>query len=455
MQILPTLFLISSILLASPVFSGAESADDFILKEVITSESNTCVLSTKGQVKCWGANQFGQLGSGDLEARGEQPYTMGSHLALVDLGKNVIAENMCVGSQFSCVVSTLGAVKCWGANGNGELGQGRSIYSVGNRRDEMGDQLPFTSLGADFVAKEVHCGKSFACALNTAGKVKCWGENYSGQLGVAPGISIAIGRKKGEMGENLPYVPLKIPVQQIAVGGNHVCAASNETIYCWGKNSSGQVGVESSSTAILFPKDGSGLTITKLEDENTKIIVDQIEAGYTHTCAKYRLVTKNNRVAQKIKCWGANVSGQLGIGIAALDIGRDIGSMGANLPELKLSMNETSLMSSYANHTCIISRGKVKCWGLNNEGQLGVGDAVDRGRGENDMGENLPFVDLGLPALSLSHGPLASSACAILVNHEVKCWGYGTNGVLGYEDQENRGGGPGQMGENLPFVRIK
>jgi E3 ubiquitin-protein ligase HERC3 len=106
-------------------------------------------------------------------------------------------------------------------------------------------------------------------------------------------------------------------------------------------------------------------------------------------------------------------------------------------------------------HTCaLLSNSKIKCWGGNSYGQLGLGDLDSRGDDSRDMGTALDFVDLGTnhTAKSVAVGGLHS--CAILDDDTVKCWGYNYYGQLGIENTDNKGDDSGEMGDNLPTVNL-
>ena len=108
--------------------------------------------------------------------------------------------------------------------------------------------------------------------------------------------------------------------------------------------------------------------------------------------------------------------------------------------------------------TCaLLDNDKVKCWGMNGYGRLGYGDTTNRGNGPNEMGDNLPYVDLGtgrtVLAVAQGNGPDGGwRTCALLDNNKLKCWGQGY--MLGYGDTTNRGDGPNEMGDNLPYVDL-
>jgi alpha-tubulin suppressor-like RCC1 family protein len=106
-------------------------------------------------------------------------------------------------------------------------------------------------------------------------------------------------------------------------------------------------------------------------------------------------------------------------------------------------------------HTCVLlTNGQVKCWGRNDDGQLGLGDTIDRGDGPGEMGANLPFVDLGPGALVLEVDAGYYHTCALLTDGAVTCWGDNFYSQLGLGDTSDRGDGPSEMGANLTAVPI-
>lgn len=436
----------------TPFMLAAESPSSFVPKKIISGALHNCVLSTSGQVKCWGNNDEAALGSGSRTPMGKLPNSMGSNLPLVDLGKNIVVKDMCAGWGFSCAATTTGRVKCWGTNTSGQLGQELPNNLVGYRANEMGDNLPWTNLGTGFVATDVQCGYHSACALNNKGQVKCWGDNVANQLGrKIPGRN-DLGKRVGDMGDHLPYLSLP-PVTSLSFGEVHGCAKTESAVYCWGSNHYGQAGMESSANITELPPNVTDLRSVKLEDPGTATTIHSVTAGDYHSCATYSTGMPSKK---KTKCWGFNANGQLGIGSADEGKGRLPGTMGSKLPELQLDANNFMQIENYRAYSCALKQnGATLCWGLNDIGQLGLGDLVDRGKKPEDLGVYLKPVDLGLPVIALSHGAISSSTCALLINHEVKCWGRGDYGQLGYEDDLSRGDVPSDMGDNLPFVRYK
>ena len=217
----------------------------------------TCARLGSGAVKCWGANEHfligsGQLGLGDMEHRGDDPGEMGDNLPVVDLGTGRTAVRIAAGSAegyHTCAVLDDGSARCWGMNSNLFLGA-RGILGIGdgeNRGDgpgEMGDNLPAIDLGAGRKAVRMELGRYHTCALLDNGTVKCWGWNFSGQLG--QGDTVDRGGNPGEMGDSLPAIDFGAgrTVVALAAGENSNCALlDNAAVKCWGNNGSGELGL--------------------------------------------------------------------------------------------------------------------------------------------------------------------------------------------------------------------
>lgn len=144
-----------------------------------------------------------------------------------------------------------------------------------------------------------------------------------------------------------------------------------------------------------------------------------------------------------VKCWGYNEQGQLGLGDTA-DRGDQPGEMGVELPPVLLGTNaQVAEITAGREFSCARLRGgAIKCWGSSTNGELGLGDAQTRGDGPGEMGDALPSVDLGHvpPAIQLSAG--SHHTCALLASGQVKCWGSG------------RGTNKSRMGDALPTVKL-
>ncbi len=413
--------------------------------QIVTGRTHTCSLDSAGRVKCWGDNWQGQLGLGDNQDRGEQDGEMGDSLPYVDLGTDRRALLLAAGAGHTCALLDDQSLKCWGYNYGGQLGLGDTL-NRGDDPGEMGDDLPAIELGSGRHAVEVVAGGGHTCALLDDGALKCWGENYSGQLGGQEFGSR--GGLPGEMGDALPSVDLGSDrtIAGIAAGDWHTCARFDDgAAKCWGENFYGQLGLGDAFDRGLAPTE-MGDALPPL-DLGTGRSVTALTAGSKHTCALLDDAS--------LKCWGANVAGSLGLGDTNVR-GREPGDMGDALPSVDLGAGR-SVVKVLAGlvHTCaVLDDASLKCWGYNSMGQLGLGDAEPRGDAPNEMGDNLPAVNLGTersvvaPALGSDH------TCALLDDTTVKCWGMNARGQLGAGDVLRVGEAPEQLGDNLSTVLV-
>ncbi|CAN0434518.1 unnamed protein product [Pylaiella littoralis] len=181
----------------------------------------------------------------------------------------------------------------------------------------------------------------------------------------------------------------------------------------------------------------------------------EVAAGQSHTCV---LLTSGN-----VACWGYNEFGQAsGLGVGdTVDRGLSPDDMGDGLALVDLGTGRTATHISCGQYTtcAVLDDGSLKCWGRNNHGMLGLGDTDNRGGSADDMGDNLPAVDLGTENTAVAVSGGQQHTCAILGNGGLKCWG-GRNeteynvGQLGQGNTFDIGSSPGQMGDNLPEVDL-
>ena len=209
-----------------------------------SSWKHRCALLANSTLKCWGGNQVGALGQGDINARGDDPGEMGDNLAPIDLGtgRSVTAVAAGISTEHTCALLDDGTVKCWGYNNSGELGLGDTIIR-GDDPGEMGDNLPTVDLGTGRTATALANAGPINCALLDDATLKCWGANGGGQLGL--GDTMSRGDDPGEMGDNLPPIDLGTGRTAVAitVSGAGPCALlDNGTVKCWGASNYGQLG---------------------------------------------------------------------------------------------------------------------------------------------------------------------------------------------------------------------
>lgn len=356
--------------------------------EVAAGRHYSCARLDNGQVKCWGSNDGGALGLGTIDDLGSRDGEMGDWLPAVDLGSGRTAAGIAAGWAHTCAVLENGQIKCWGWNNFGQLGIGDTL-NRGDGPGEMGDNLPVAELGAGQRAVQVSAGWSqHTCARLESGQVKCWGLNYSGQLGL--GDTHVRGDEPGEMGDNLPAVDLGTGrvARDIAVGYDHSCAVlDNGQLKCWGGAGFGQLGIPNPPNNRGDDAGEMGNNLPAVDLGSGRYAVE-VAAGDLHTCARL----DNGQV----KCWGANNRGQLGLGD---EESRGVlpGEMGDNLPAVDLGAGRTAVeIAAGPYSTCArLDNGGAKCWGSNGYGQLGLGDNNYRGDAPGEMGDKLPAIDLG------------------------------------------------------------
>ncbi len=414
-----------------------------LVRQVDGGSNNICAVLDDGSLRCWGNNSLGHLGLGDTNHRGDEAGEMGDALPAVDLGTGRTVEQVSVGATHTCALLDNGAVKCWGGNGSGQLGLGDRVQR-GDGPDEMGNNLPAVDLGTNRTVAALTSGRDHNCALFTDGSVKCWGDNNSGELGL--GASANRGDGAGEMGNNLPTVNLGTGRTAVAIsaGTDFTCAILDTgAVKCWGRNSSGQLGYGDTENRGRFSSSmGDGLPAVNLGADRTAVA---LATGFDHTCA----ILDNDAV----KCWGDNFDGQLGLGDSE-DRGDGPGEMGGALPEVALGSGRTpvSLVAGGFHNCVLLDNQDVKCWGEGFQGQLGLGNNKKRGDQSGEMGNNLPAVNLGLGLTAAAITTGFDFSCAHLDNGALKCWGENDQGQLGLGDTENRGDRPGETGDALPIV---
>jgi len=286
---------------------------------------HACALLDDDSVKCWGGNSQGQLGLGDTTLRGTAQGQMGDDLLPVDLGPGRSAKALAVGSYHACALLDDDSVKCWGQNGQGQLGLG----DAGNRGlqpGQMGGNLPPVNLGSGRSAKALAAGGYHTCALLDDDSVKCWGQNGYGQLGL--GDTSWRGDGLNEMGDSLLPIDLGPgrSAKAIALGYYHTCALlDDDSIKCWGFNEYGQLG--------LGDPDNRGDAAGEMGDSLPAVALGSgrsakaLATGVYHTCA---LLDDDS-----VKCWGWNGYGQLGLGDGDIR-GDESGEMGSSLQDIDL-----------------------------------------------------------------------------------------------------------------------
>jgi E3 ubiquitin-protein ligase HERC3 len=429
----------------SYVVSGTGELDAQCSTRAIT---NGCAVAAEtGELKCWGTNASGELGIGNHTNHGYAPNTMGDTLAAINLGtgRQLLAMDDC-GAGFRCALLDNHDLKCWGSNGDGNLGLG-DYDDRGDTPTNMGDALPAVSLGTGRTAVAIAVGNEHACAILDNHALKCWGLNWEGELGY--GDYKTRGDSPGSMGDALPAIDVGTGhyAVTVAAGEYETCIIlENGRAKCWGDNYNGGLG-----TGDTANRGGSTLVGDNLPTINLGLgrTVQAISPGYWHTCA---LLDDNT-----VKCWGANWSGQLGLG-DTIQRGDSAATLGDALPPVRLGTGRLAKAVTAANQfSCaLLDDGTIKCWGDNRDVALGVGDGADRGDIAGSMGDALPAVSVGFgrTVQSMAARPGNDGVCVLLDDAAVKCWGSNNGGELGLGDTQWRGDTPASMGDALPIVAV-
>jgi hypothetical protein len=173
-------------------------------KRIVAGVYHTCVIVNTGQVKCWGANDFGQLGQGSTAAIVTSPS---ANSAIVNLGSGRTAKDLAAGLKHTCAILDNSDVKCWGHNEYGQIGLG-TVDIIGDVNSEMGDSLPIVSLGTGRKAIKIAAGWHHTCVVLDNSEIKCFGYNGFGALGMGLTDTDHRGDANGEMGDALTALNL-------------------------------------------------------------------------------------------------------------------------------------------------------------------------------------------------------------------------------------------------------
>lgn len=296
---------------------------------------HTCALASRA-LYCWGTNDRGQLGVGDTRRRLEPA-------AIVqEPGWRSVVTGRLHTCALSAEASTRprGSVWCWGDHRRGQLGP--AVEDELSREPVLvtGLPQPVASLGGGF---------DHSCAILVDRSLWCWGNNYEGQLG----------RSDSSVDNpNEASLPAPIPEQvgtdrdwaQVDGGDGHTCGVRLDgSLWCWGRNGAGELGLGSDEPAHTRAPQRVG----------TDSDWHHVDAGMKHTCAR--------KLDGSMFCWGLNLEGVLG---RAVELMTEHHSPAPVAPGLAWQG-----FSTYAFHGCAVDDlGVLSCWGRNAEGQLGTGD---------------------------------------------------------------------------------
>jgi alpha-tubulin suppressor-like RCC1 family protein len=410
---------------------------------VAAGHNYSCAVLTSGAVKCWGENYVGQLGLGNTATYGNTSSTIGSGLPTVDIGQTV--KYIAAGEHnTTCAIRADDETVCWGRGYGYLLGTGVWNTIIGDQSGEMGSALTPVDFGSSY-AVTLSEGDDHICALLASGAVKCWGQNSEGQLGINGTDNFG---DSSELGANWPAVDLYgNTAVAVSAGAFHTCAIlSSGDVTCWGLNNYGQLGYGDTTNRGSADL-GSALETVNLGYGKT---ATAIAAGGYFTCAILNDGT--------LKCWGYNASGQLGQDSTTTlgDGGNEMGDylLPIDLGDGRTAKNVYASRRADLDYTCaILDNDSLKCWGQNDNGQLGLGDSSNRGDATGEMA-TLGTVNLGSGQTAAQVAMGEIHTCVLLTSTDIKCFGKGSAGQLGNGTGGSYGDTGTTIGDKLPIVNL-
>ena len=369
--------------------SSTSSAFAYANDKVSNGGHHTCAIVDNGSLYCWGLGANGQLGHGAYTSL-SVPSTMP-----VDLGAGRTAVAVAAGERHTCAILDNGSVKCWGWDNEGQLGDGGTSHTQYTKTNSPSNPI---DLGTNRTAVAISAGYQHTCAVLDNGELKCWGSDDEGALGdgwgttdLASPSSTAINLGTGRT------------AVAVSAGYRNTCAIlDNGSLKCWGQWRT--TGHDAGNWVVTAPGDAVNL--------GTGRTAVSVSAGRHHACA----ILDNGEV----KCWGGNFHGALGDGSTTA-------TYAPNSTAIDLGTSRTAVaISSGEMFTCaILDNGESKCWGLNTYGQLGDGSST------SIYAPNSTAINLGTGRTAVAVSAGDTHTCAILDSGEMKCWGLDNNGELG------------------------
>ncbi len=382
--------------IADGVWSGHTApGGGTVWKQTIAGSSYACATGTNSLAYCWGANTFGALGN-NSSVDSMTPVSVSTSGAMS--GKTI---KFLVGNNYNnCAIASDDKAYCWGWNSYGAIGNNSTTNAL------VPTAVDMTGVLSGKTIKSMTVGQYNACAIASDDKAYCWGLNNAGQIGNNSTTQSLVPAAVDTTG----YLSGKT-VKSIGIGEYSACLiASDNLVYCWGDNGSGQLGnTNGSQRHSPYPVDTTGVL-------NGKTAVS-LSVGAEYAC----IVASDNNAY----CWGRNDYGTLGNNSNTSSfVPVAVNTAGA--------LSGKTILSVYTNqgayyHTCALaSDNNAYCWGVNWNGQLGdnttstsyVPVAVDRSGVLS--GKTIKSINLG-----------STSTCSTASDNNIYCWGSNGSGQLG------------------------
>lgn len=352
-------------------------------RAIYAGYKHTCAIDYRNRVWCWGKNTSGFMLTNTGGFLGDGTEIDRPYPVEAQFPAGVEIEKVSPGIGHTCALDSLGKVWCWGNNAKGQLGTGDNVMST-----VPVPILDVTDEGSEVIFTDVDSGANHSCALSESKDVWCWGSNTQSQLGAqVTGDSTSIPVKAASNAEILE------------AGGYFNCIINefNET-WCWGNNSYAQLGI------------GTNIGDFGVPQLNDATALEVISCGGGHSCGK--------DVDDLWFCWGYNNKSQIGSGSS------DNKVSSPELVQIPSGVTMANMIPGAQDHTCGIDiLGRIFCWGANDFGKLGDGTITDS-----------EFPRMVLSTVGLEFTSVAASAystCAIDTDGNAWCWGGNDSGQLG------------------------
>jgi len=344
--------------------------------------TSRCALLENGEAQCWGTNQAGALGTGNekgVYAPVAVPYPGGKKIKQISDIKSI----------HRCAVDVDGGFACWGNNLFGQLGTG-----------DKEDRLTPTSVSHPDKVTAIGTGMDFTCILTEDGDVTCFGSNIDYQIGYGSTAATV-------------YAPLtsyldfgdERKVKSMATGVDHSCVIlDDDTVKCWGNNDTGALG-SGDFKDVEEPLDHPGVAF-----ETGKIPV-QVIAGSGESCA---IMDDGS-----ITCWGR-------VDFSPWTPTDNPADVATPIDYIRIDGEKITSACVGAQHLCSLTESsQIYCWGKNSFGQLGLPPEV------LELYSPDQPVDLGGGRSAKGLSCTSSSTCALLDDGSMTCWGNNDSGDLG------------------------
>jgi alpha-tubulin suppressor-like RCC1 family protein len=417
---------------------------------------HACALLFNGTLRCWGLNSFAQLGLPSSISE----LSMASMDVPISMPAVAVASGP--GSQYTCVVLVSGRVQCFGGNEDGQLGIGfpTDAEQPGQTALNLNVLRRVTVVTTPLQSVAAVVPNGYAMCLLVSGRVTCVGSNTDSELGIgkerpleramitnfvedATSLQLVTKLYAGCQGSSYcaahsstdlsvssvscwgsmqdmsltptPMAPTVVPrlqgAKHMSLNWRLACAVlSNGDLICWGYNDEGQLGIGGTVPHFVGAIEDAQVVSSSL----LSAPAIQVAAATEATCVLLDTTTRD------VKCWGSNAVGQHGLGTAPMSLAA---------PSASITISGVADLQPGGQHFCSLGvDGRVRCWGSNDVGQVGLISNVASSPVAAVPGmENITQIACGV-----------EHSCALKASGHLYCWGSNARGALGVaEDVEH------------------